>query len=136
MYQIRTTGQPAPHPLPVTPGEARQELKTLLTGSRWCRHIDAVVLAVHEALTNAERHGGGVVRVHASVDHGALVVEVTDRGDGFDLPSELDADEASAEVDPFAEHGRGLHLMNEIATKVEADRDDGDFCLRLRFDPP
>ena len=108
----------------------------MLTGSRWCRHIDAVVLAVHEALTNAERHGGGVVRVHASVDHGALVVEVTDRGDGFDLPSELDADEASAAADPFAEHGRGLHLMNEIATKVEADRDDGDFCLRLRFDPP
>ena len=109
----------------------------MLTGSRWCRHIDSVVLAVHEALINAERHGGGVVRVHAAVDHGALVVEVCDRGDGFDLPTALDADTNGAgAADPYAEHGRGLHLMSEIATRVEADRDDGDFCLRLRFDPP
>ncbi len=101
----------------------------MLTGSRWCRHIDAVVLAVHEALTNAERHGGGVVRVHAAVEDGTLVVEVRDHGGGFDLREAL-AD------DPMAENGRGLCLMRQIATRLETERDGPDFCLRLRFDPP
>lgn len=101
----------------------------MLTGTRWSRHIDAVVLAVHEALTNAANHGGGIVGVHASVDGGALVVEVRDRGPGFDLRAEVIAD-------PFAEHGRGLCLMRRMATVVEAERVGRDFCLRLRFDPP
>jgi serine/threonine-protein kinase RsbW len=88
-----------------------------------------VVLAVHEALTNAERHGGGVVRVEASIENGVLVVAICDRGQGFE-PSDQQA------AAPLAEHGRGLCLMNQIATRVEAGRDDGDFCLRLSFEPP
>ena len=129
MPTTRATGQPAHHSLPVTPGDARRELEAILRGTRWCRHADAVVLAVHEALTNADRHGGGVVRVEAFVQQGALVVVVCDRGDGFEI-----ADQKAA--DPLAEHGRGLCLMSQIASRVEAGRDDGDFCLRLRFDPP
>ena len=129
MPTTRATGQPAPLTLPVTPGAARRELEAILRGTRWCRHADAVVLAVHEALTNADRHGGGVLRVEASIDNGVLVVVVCDRGQGFEP-----ADQQSA--DPLAEHGRGLRLMNQIATLVETGRDDGDFCLRLRFDPP
>ncbi len=115
--------------LPVTPGDARRELKAILAGTRWGRHADAVVLAVHEALTNADRHGGGVLRVAATLDRGALVVTVCDRGLGFELAGRVAAE-------PLAEHGRGLHLMSQIATRVETGRDDGDFCLHLRFDPP
>jgi anti-sigma regulatory factor (Ser/Thr protein kinase) len=129
MPTTRTTGQPAPLSLSVTPGDARRELEAILQGTRWCRHADAVVLAVHEALTNADRHGGGVLRVEASIDRGVLVVEVCDRGEGFELAAQKVAD-------PLAEHGRGLCLMSQIATRVEAGRDDGDFCVRLRFDPP
>ncbi|HEX7277516.1 MAG TPA: ATP-binding protein [Acidimicrobiales bacterium] len=107
----------------------------MLTGTRWCRHVDGVVLAVHEALTNAERHGGGVVRVHAAVERGALVIEVCDRGKGFDFPAALEGEDTPPD-DPLAEHGRGLCLMQRIATRVETERDGAGFCLRLRFDPP
>jgi anti-sigma regulatory factor (Ser/Thr protein kinase) len=104
-------------------------LEAILRGTRWCRHADAVVLAVHEALTNAERHGGGILRVEATIDQGALVVVVCDRGEGFEISGREAAD-------PLAEHGRGLCLMSQIATRVEGGWQDGDFCLRLRFDPP
>ncbi len=87
------------------------------------------MLAVHEALTNADRHGGGVLRVEAAIIGGALVVTVCDRGGGFELSGR-------SASDPLAEHGRGLHLMCQIATVVDTGRDDGDFCLYLRFDPP
>ncbi|MEA2825886.1 MAG: Histidine kinaselike ATPase domain [Actinomycetota bacterium] len=129
MPKTRATGQPAPLSLSVTPGDARRELEAILQGTRWCRHADTVVLAVHEALTNADRHGGGVLRVEAMIDQGVLVVAVCDRGPGFALSDQVEAD-------PLAEHGRGLCLMNQIASGVEAGRDDGDFCLRLRFAPP
>ncbi len=109
----------------------------MLTGTRWCRHVDGVVLAVHEALTNADRHGGGVVRVHAAVERGALVIEVCDRGAGFEFPAADEvAENGTPPDDPLAEHGRGLCLMREIATRIETERHGSHFCLRLRFDPP
>jgi anti-sigma regulatory factor (Ser/Thr protein kinase) len=108
----------------------------MLTGGRWCRHVDLVVLAVHEALTNADRHGGGVSQVHACVDRGALVITVCDRGPGFEIPPAPVPDDTADDADPLAEDGRGLWLIRQIASRVEADRKDGDFCLRLRFDPP
>ena len=114
MPTTRATGQPAPFILPVSPSDARRELKTLLTGSRWCRHIDAVVLAVHEALTNADRHGGGVAAVHAFVDRGSLVIEICDRGEGFDVGTAMEVDAAAAVEDPLTEHGR-------VATRVLGD---------------
>ena len=91
-----------------------------------------MVLAVHEALVNANRHGGGAVRLRASIDGDSLVVDVCDRGSGFELPP---ADRPpSADDDPFAENGRGLWLICRIASRAETGWDDGDFCLRMRFD--
>jgi len=109
-------------------------LKVLLAGTRWCRESDSVVLAVHEALINADRHGGGVVRAHAVVDGASLVVVVCDRGPGFEIPETMAAPTTSS--DPFAENGRGLWLIRQIASRAETGRDCGDFCLRMRFDPP
>ncbi len=129
-----TTGQPPPVALPPTPGDARRALKALLVGTRWCREADSVVLAVHEALINAERHGGGVLRAHAFVDGDALVIVVCDRGSGFEIPGSTSPPSESA--DPFAENGRGLWLIRQIASRAETGRDGSDFCLRMRFDPP
>jgi anti-sigma regulatory factor (Ser/Thr protein kinase) len=109
-------------------------LKGLLAGTRWCREADSVVLAVHEALINANRHGGGAVALQASVDRQALVVEVCDRGAGFEIappggpPTEW--------ADPFAEDGRGLWLISQLADRVETGWRGGDFCLRMWFEPP
>jgi len=134
MPTTQATGQPTPVPLPLTPGDARRELKALLAGTPWCRMADSVVLAVHEALTNADRHGGGVVRVHASVEGDSLVIEVCDRGCGFEMPATSRAGTAPADL--LAEHGRGVWLINQIATRAETGRDNGDFWLRMWFGSP
>jgi anti-sigma regulatory factor (Ser/Thr protein kinase) len=131
MPTTRATGQPAPILLPVSAGGARHELQALLTGTRWCRDKDSIVLAVHEAITNAEIHGGGVLRVQVGVEGGDLAVRVCDRGPGFDV-----AVSRPPAPDVYAEGGRGLCLIRQVASRVEGRRDDGDFCLYLRFEPP
>lgn len=130
----RATGQPAPVTLPLRPSDARRELKALLAGTRWCRDADSVALAVHEAIVNAELHGGGAVRVNAAINGDGLEVAVCDRGPGFEIPRS--DREAAVSADPFAEDGRGLWLICRIASQAETGWNDGDFCLRMRFDPP
>lgn len=87
------------------------------------RHVMLnVPVALTEALSNAILRGNGedpgkYVRVHARVDSSALVVEVTDEGDGFDLEA--------CTVDPttpdriLGEAGRGLFLMHKLMDRVE-----------------
>lgn len=81
-----------------------------------------VPVALTEALSNAILRGNcedpaKCVRVHARVDQSALVVEVTDEGDGFDLDA--------CTVDPTTpdriegEDGRGLFLMQKLMDRVE-----------------
>ena len=130
----RTTDHPAPVPLPVTPRGARRELKSLLDDYEWPGDVDAVMLAVHEAMINAAHHGGGIVRVEACLDHDALAILVCDRGPGFVFPASSRA--GTSPADPLAEGGRGLWLICQIASWAEAHREGTDFCLRLRFDPP
>ena len=79
-------------------------------------------VALTEALSNAILRGNmddhdKYVRVHVRVDKSALVVEVMDEGDGFDLDACL--------VDPTtpdrvqSEDGRGLFLMHKLMDSVE-----------------
>ena len=94
-----------------------------------------MVLAVHEALVNADRHGGGVRSLEAFIDGDTLVVVVCDGGPGFEIPS-ADLDQSASTVDPFAEDGRGLWLICQIASQAETGRQGRHFCLRMRFEPP
>lgn len=96
-----------------------------------------VPVAVTEAIANAIRYGnaadaGKHVRVRAHIDARALVVEVADDGEGFDLAAAL-------RVDPTAPHrleaedGRGLFLMHAFVDRLEQVRDGalGRHVLRL-----
>lgn len=86
------------------------------------------MLAVHEALINAESHGHGLSRVAASVDGDDLVVEVCDAGSGFGAGWP-----GSVPPDPLAERGRGLWLIDQLARAVEVHHGPTGVCLRLRF---
>lgn len=116
--------------LSATPVEARQEIQSLLEAADWCGDVDGVVLAVHEALTNALRHGGGVLSAVAAMNGDELLVEVKDAGPPFDANCHT-----HRPPDPFAERGRGLWLINQIAQGLELSRRRGHNCLRLRFAP-
>ncbi|MEA2704989.1 MAG: serine/threonine-protein kinase RsbW [Actinomycetota bacterium] len=115
-------------PLPLSPRDARRALKSVLSENDWRGDIDGVVLAVHEALVNAESHGQGLSRVAASVDGDELVVDVCDAGAGF-----VGGWPASTPPDPLAERGRGLWLIDQIARRVEVHQGPSGVCLRLRF---
>ena len=117
-----------PVELSTQPATARRQLGRLLSDARWDGDRDAVVLAVHEAMVNAQRHGGGVTRASASIDGEAVVVEVADRGEGFGVP-------ASPSVpDTGAETGRGLFLIRRLTADTKLVQSDGGICLVLRFE--
>jgi anti-sigma regulatory factor (Ser/Thr protein kinase) len=117
-----------PVELPLQPSDTRQELARMLGEANWNGDVEGVVLAVHEAMVNAHRHGGGVTRVTAGVDDGSLLVNVSDRGPGFGLPESADV------PDVAAERGRGLFLIRELASDVRVAREGGNVSLLLRFE--
>ena len=75
-----------PVELPHQPGAARRELAEILEDASWEGDVDGVMLAVHEAMVNAQRHGGGVTKATAGFEGSNVVVEIADRGRGFDVP--------------------------------------------------
>lgn len=109
------------------PTVARRQVGRLLGDACWPGDIDAVLLAVHEALVNAQRHGGGVTSASACLDDGSVVVEVRDRGRGFAVPT------SPAVPDPAAETGRGLFLIRSLASAADVTRSGDETCLQLRF---
>ena len=117
--------------LPVDPGAARRRIRSFLAAQGWAGEADDVVLAAHEALVNARRHGGAPVRADMALDGSSLVVRVWDAGPGFDL-----APRVTQPPDPTAERGRGLWLIGRMTTTCEVDRDDEGVVLVMRFDRP
>ena len=81
-----------------------------------------VPVALTEALSNAILRGNNDdaskhVRVRASLDTRAIVLEVQDEGEGFDLES-FEPDTSGTEwLD--REDGRGLFLMRKLMDRVE-----------------
>jgi anti-sigma regulatory factor (Ser/Thr protein kinase) len=119
---------PRPVELSPEPGAARRQLIGLLTDAAWDGDVDGAVLAVHEAMVNSHRHGGGVVQVTACFDGPALVVQIADRGRGFDVP------EAPGLADLAAERGRGLFLIRHLASDARVVRAGQEVTLILTFD--
>ena len=110
------------------PALARRELTAMLTDAGWDGDVDGVLLAVHEAMVNAHRHGGGVTHAGARLDGHSLVVEIADRGRGFDVP------DSPGMPDLTAERGRGLFLIRHLASDAHLVRNGADVRLVLTFD--
>lgn len=78
--------------------------------------IEDIELALTEACTNALEHSvdGAEYEVSAGVRGDQCVIEVVDRGPGFDA-----ARRGHADADPTAEDGRGIQLMRSLVDTVE-----------------
>ena len=88
-----------------------------------------VRVALAEALSNAILRGNGDsahkhVRITATVSDAAVVFDVTDEGQGFDLGAER-PDPTSPE-NIMQEDGRGLFLMQRLMDRVERFQSDGN----------
>ena len=110
------------------PAVARRELAHLLAEERWNGDIDGLILAVHEGMVNAQRHGGGVTGARACIDGDTVVVEIADRGRGFEIPR------SAAVADVSAERGRGLFLIDRLAAEASVERKGADVFLRMKFE--
>ena len=120
---------PRPVELSRQPGAARRELARILHNSHWPGDAEGAILAVHEAMVNAHRHGGGVTRATAGFDGRSLVVRICDRGQGFDMP------QSPGLADTAAERGRGLFLIRHLASDARVVRAGDDVQLVLTFGP-
>jgi anti-sigma regulatory factor (Ser/Thr protein kinase) len=79
---------------------------------------DAVVLLLDECVTNAVQHGGGRFALTVRRAPRSLRVEVADGSAGLPVP---------LSPDPGSERGRGLAIVNRLATRWGANpvQDDG-----------
>lgn len=115
-------------PLSPQPADARHQVGRVLRDAGWPGDCDTVILAVHEAMVNAQRHAGGVTGATVRIDGDAVEVEVRDRGRGFVVPT------SPVMPDPAAERGRGLFLIRCLADRADVTSSGGEHCLHLRFE--
>ncbi|HWG15448.1 MAG TPA: ATP-binding protein [Streptosporangiaceae bacterium] len=112
--------------LPYTPSSvavARSRLTSdLAAAGIYETAVGDAALVVTELLSNAIRHAaplpGAQVRVAWTIDHDALRVAVSDAGDG-PLPH-------VTEPAPSAPGGRGLGIVETLASRWGVRRDDGE----------
>ncbi|MCT2586921.1 ATP-binding protein [Actinophytocola gossypii] len=131
----------------VSPSIARDRLRRWLTAHRWSpAHVDDLVLALNEAVSNSIEHGHGLtaptrddsaqpVEVHGRVvteSDGARHVELTVRDRGsWRAPADAHSSAGSS-------RGHGVTIMRACVEEVTVDRtDDGTtVVLRSRSVPP
>ena len=96
-------------------------VRSVLRSSMQVLGIDADVIAdievaLTEACTNVLDHAtdGEEYEVSAGIDGDLCIIEVIDRGEGFDA-----SDKGHAVADAAAEGGRGIQLMRALVDKVE-----------------
>jgi serine/threonine-protein kinase RsbW len=95
------------------------------------KDVFAVLLSVHEAVTNAYRHGNRrdrnkCIQIHYRVTAEEAVFEVADEGKGFD-PSHVADPLAEAHLDRPG--GRGLFLMRSYMTWISFNREGNHVTL-------
>jgi anti-sigma regulatory factor (Ser/Thr protein kinase) len=107
--------------LPIKRSSANR-LRTALSGHLAANGVPRkaareVLLAADEAFNNAFMHSGdvGEIELRAEVGSSQVVVEIRDRGCGFDARGF----DARAIPDPLVSHGRGLFLMHRLMDEVE-----------------
>jgi len=100
----------------------------------WVEHLgvdesdaEDLLLTVSELCTNAVRFGSGSpgsLLVEAWAEGDAVILEVSDDGEGFEWQPVDDV------PDPGADEGRGLFLVNTLADSVDVERRDDRTVVR------
>jgi anti-sigma regulatory factor (Ser/Thr protein kinase) len=90
------------------PGVARRFVRD--AGGDWPeRVLEAALLVVSEAVTNAVRHGSGAIQLCVTADDRVVRIEVADEGPQLPL-------RRSRSENTLGDGGRGLHLLDELTT--------------------
>ncbi len=93
-------------------------------------HVPDIVSATHEAAKNAVVHNPETeapIEVECRVMWDSVIVEVTDRGNGFD-----DGHLPPPEPDPMSIAGRGMLMIYNLMDDVEARTGKGGTRITMR----
>jgi anti-sigma regulatory factor (Ser/Thr protein kinase) len=114
-----------------TLSEARQAVRDADRGHLPARDVDDLIVAVSEAVANAQRHGRGPVRMRLWSGADRIIVTVTDSGDGPKDPFAglLAAGDGSA-------GGLGLWIAHQSCNHVALHRHPDGFTIRLTAGNP
>jgi len=105
-------------PTEQAPAVARRFVRD--AGAGWPQHaLEAALLVVSEAVTNAVRHGTGPIQLCVTSDDRFVRIEVTDEGRA--IPPRR-----AASTDVMGDGGRGLHLLDVLTAEWGSEaRPDG-----------
>ena len=109
-------------------GSARRELRATLAG--WDLDedtADTIALCMSELVTNAVVHAASGCRVQVTHDAGTITVEVRDPGPGSDLTP-------PDHSNPLRVDGRGLQLVEALASRWGSSRDSDGFSVWFALD--
>jgi serine/threonine-protein kinase RsbW len=94
-----------------------------------------IEVAVNEALANAIEHGCGhdatksvTVTVECDPENGMLII-VRDPGEGFD-PGDIPSPIVGERI--YADHGRGIFLINELMDEVRYEKNGTEIWMRKK----
>ena len=97
------------------PGAARRVVRD--AGAAWPEGVlEAALLVVSEAVTNAVRHGSGRIQLCVNADDRFVRIEVTDEGEPLPLRRS-----SSPSEDVLGDGGRGLHLLDALTSRWGSD---------------
>lgn len=118
--------------IPVVRRLCTQSLRVLGAADECAEDLE---LALTEACTNVLRHAreGDDYEVVAGIDGEAAVLEVVDRGPGFDAGA-LARAASGEDAAPDAETGRGLQIMRALMDTVEFESRPGDARTVVRLE--
>ena len=123
-------GLPQCELLDPSPSGARRAVRHMIQASpHIVDHVDDLMIAVSEIVTNANLHGELPVRLRAWISESRCVVSVSDQGNGFADPLMGMVPVASGD----AQGGRGLWIANQICAEVDVFRDEHGFTVRVEF---
>jgi serine/threonine-protein kinase RsbW len=100
---------------------AERFIKDLFADSNYCKELcNDIQIAVTEAIINAIVHGNRMnakkfVYVMAKIEDGTAFFTIRDEGKGFDF---MDIADPTTTENIESPNGRGVFLMNKLATKV------------------
>ena len=118
--------------IPVVRRLCTQSLRVLGAAEECAEDLE---LALTEACTNVLRHAaeGDDYEVVAGIDGNSAVLEVVDRGPGFDANA-LARAVSGEDAEPDAETGRGLQIMRALMDSVKFESRPGDARTVVRLE--
>ncbi|MGQ0846567.1 MAG: SpoIIE family protein phosphatase [Sporichthyaceae bacterium] len=134
-----------------TPAAARALVREVLAAGGQTAALDSALLLVSELATNGVVHAGTAVDVEVSADEHGVTVTVSDQQSGpvrlppLPAPASAGSEEGEFDVDvalegivedaTLAEHGRGLFLVDRLATTWGTRHHPGGKSVWFRIGP-